>query len=123
MWNSTDKCIKKLPTSSFGDKNNIYSSVIIDTSTGLTNTSSYVILVNHTLPVTITLPASPTDGLVFKLKDVSTTGALTHNITIARNGKLIDRQANDALINTDTGAMELMYNSTLGSWFSLSFIN
>ena len=65
----------------------------------------------------------PYVGIVFKIKDVSTTGAYTNNVTIGRNGKLIDRQSNNASINTDSGAMELIYNSALGSWFSLSFIN
>ena len=123
MYNSSDCLVKQLNFSCFGDKNNNYCMAIVDSSTGLTNSSSYVILVNHTLPVTVDLPASPTNGIVFKIKDVSTTGAYTNNVTIGRNGKLIDRQANNASINTDSGAMELIYNSTFGSWFSLSFIN
>jgi hypothetical protein len=82
-----------------------------------------VILVNHTVPITITLPLTPFDGQALKIKDVSVTGALTNNITIDRNGNSIDRVTDNALINTDGGALELIYDASLTSWFALGFIN
>ena len=111
-------------TTDLGNKTDIglYVKIIVTGSTLLATTgNSYVILVDHIAPVTISLPATPNDGKVFKIKDASTTGALINNITIDRNGIDIDRQASDAVIDTKGGAVELMYDSTLG-WFTLSFI-
>jgi hypothetical protein len=113
--------IKTIASSSFGDRNNFYAKTTVITSTILTTGSTYVILVNHTAPVIITLPAIPLDGQVFRIKDAAYT-ALSLPITIGRNGKNIDRQPYDALINTDAGALELVYDSALG-WFSFSYIN
>jgi len=48
---------------------------------------------------------------------------LTYPITIARNGKLIDGAANDGILNTDGGALELVFNNALASWFVFSFVN
>jgi len=113
--------IKTVAGASLGDKNNIYAKTTVTGSTLLTTGSTYVILVNHSAPATITLPASPIDGQVFRIKDAAYI-ALSVPITIGRNGKNVDRQAADALINTDAGALELVYDATLG-WFSFSFIN
>lgn len=114
--------VTKVSADTLGEDNNIYSKTTYTASQLLTTSSTYVILVNHSIPVTITLPAAPTDGQAFKIKDASSAGALTNNITIARNGKNIDRSASDALINTDGGALELVYDASLG-WFSLAFVN
>ena len=119
--NSSTGEIKSVAGTSLGDKNNIYSKTIITGSTLLTTGSSYVILVNHSSPIILTLPSTPIDGQAFKIKDASTVGALTNNITIASNGKNIDRVLGDALINTTGGAFELFYDVTLG-WFGLAFI-
>jgi hypothetical protein len=123
VWNSGDKLIKTVVGGSLGDKNNIYSKTIVTGNTLLTTGSSYTILVNSSgATVTLTLPALPIDGQAFKIKDVAN-AALTYNIMIARNGNNIDSVANDAIINTDGGAIELMYDITLGSWYILSFVN
>ncbi len=123
VWNSGDKLIKTVVGGSLGDKNNIYSKTIVTGNTLLTTGSTYAILVNSSgSTVTLTLPALPIDGQAFKIKDVAN-DALTYNITIDRNGNNIDSVANDAIINTDGGAIELMYDITLGSWYILSFIN
>jgi hypothetical protein len=123
VWNSVDKKVKQITSSDLGEDNNTYNKTIIITSTTLTNDSLYVILVNHTVPITITLPLTPFDGQALKIKDVSVTGALTNNITIDRNGNSIDRVTDNALINTDGGALELIYDASLTSWFALGFIN
>ena len=114
--------VKKVAASTLGEDNNIYSKTTYTSSQTLTTGSSYVILVNHSVPMTITLPATPLEGQAFKIKDVSSGGALTNNITIGRNGKDMDRTASNALINTDSGALELVYDSALG-WFTLAFVN
>ena len=113
--------IKIVNGASLGDKNNIYAKTTVTGSTILTTGSTYVILVNHSAPAIITLPATPIDGQVFRIKDAAYL-ALSNPITVGRNGKNIDRQPYDALINTDAGALELVYDSTLG-WFSFSFVN
>lgn len=120
---ASDGTVKTVAGTALGDKNNIYSKTVVSTSTLLATGDTYVILVNHTTPITLTLPATPIDGEAFKIKDASTTGALTNNITIARNGNNIDRGANDAAINTDGGALELVYDASLTSWFTLAFVN
>ena len=113
--------VKQIDPANLGEDNNDYSKLIVTGSTTLDAESPYVILVNHTAPVTITLPATPFDGQAFKIKDAAN-DALSNNITIARNGNTIDKQTLDATINTDSGALELLYDSSLG-WFSLAFIN
>ena len=121
VWNSTDKNIKTVSGAALGDKNNVYSHSAVTTSVLLTTGSSYVILVNNSAPVTITLPATPLNGQVFKIKNVSGT-AVTNIITVAGNTHNIDGSAS-GLINTDYGALELMYDITLTAWYTLAFIN
>lgn len=115
--------MKQVSSSNLGDSNSIYSKLIVASSTTLFDNDEYVILVNHSAPVTISLPSKPSDGRAFKIKDVSSSGALSFNITISGNGALIDNQPSDALINTDAGAIELVYDNSLTSWYSLAFIN
>ena len=106
--------IQVVAGSVLGDHNNIYSYTAVTGTVTLTTGSSYVIMV--TAPATVTLPNPAQDGQVFKIKDVAGT-ALTTNISIVGT---IDGAAN-ALINTNYGALELMY--TGGAWYSLAFIN
>ena len=122
VWNSTDKALKTVAGSSLGDKNNIYATTVVTgASITLTPSSSYLILVNYVNPSTITLPVSPTDGQAFKIKDARG-NALSNNITVDGGANLIDGSAT-ALINTDFGALELVYNQSLDGWFSLAFVN
>ena len=121
VWNSVDKNIKTVSGAALGDKNNIYSHSAVTTSVLLTTGSSYVILVNNSAPVTITLPATPLNGQTFKIKNISGS-AVTNIITVAGNTHNIDGSPT-GLINTDYGALELMYDTTLTAWYSLAFIN
>jgi hypothetical protein len=119
VWNSTDKRVKCVSGTLLGDKNNIYAYSAVTTSVVLNTGSSYVILANPAAPIVLTLPATPKNGLAYKIKDISGT-ALTNLITICGNGKNIDGSAT-GMINTSYGALELLYNGT--AWFSLAFIN
>jgi len=123
VWNSTDRKVKQVSAANLGEDNNIYDMTIVTSDVTLTTGSTYVQLVNSpTSGVTVTLPANPLNGQVFRIKDAAS-AALDYNITIARNGKLIDNGTNDGILNTDGGAHEVVYNNTLGSWFVFSFIN
>lgn len=115
--------VKKTAASTLGEDNNIYEMTIVTTDVTLTTGSTYIQLVNSpTSGVTITLPANPINGQVFRIKDAAG-AALTYNVIIGRNGKLIDGNANDGILNTDSGALEVVYNAALGSWFVFSFVN
>jgi hypothetical protein len=123
VWNSDDYELKIVDSNLFGENNNIYTMSVVTGDTILTTGSTYVQLINSpTTGVTITLPPTPINGLAFKLKDVGN-AAFTYNITISRNGNLINGTANDANINTNSGGLELAYNVELGSWFIISFVN
>ena len=104
--------------SSLGEDNNIYS---VTGVTGNVTLSSdfYVILVDSSGgALTVTLPSSPTTNQAYKIKDKG--NALTNNITIDGNGNNLDGSST-ALINTDYGALELLFDDS--EWFSLAFIN
>jgi len=95
---------------------------VVAASTGLTTTSPYAILVNSpAAAVILTLPATPFDGQAFRIKDVSGQ-ALTYNITIDGGAYDIDN-AGTATINTDYGALELLFKTGLNKWFVMSFVN
>jgi hypothetical protein len=103
-----------------GGTNNQYVRQFVTGATTL-GSSDFVTLVSTTGgTVTVTLPASPVAGQVYYIKD--TGNALTNNITIAGNGNNIDGAAT-ATINTDFGAVQLVYDDFLGEWFVLSFNN
>jgi uncharacterized delta-60 repeat protein len=88
-------------------------SISANTLLALTN---YLILIDtSTSGLTITLPASPTDGKVFKIKDKSG-NALTNNITINGNSYNIDGSST-ALINTNYGHVELTFSVADNQWF------
>ena len=121
VWNASDKMLKVVGGSSLGDKNNIYSQTIITGATLLTTGSTYLILVNNTGTTTVTLPATPINGQAIKIKDVSGNACLK-NITISGNGKNIETSST-ALIDTNNGAVEIVFDTLLNKWFGLSAIN
>jgi hypothetical protein len=121
-WNFTDKYVNAISSSIYN--NNNYS--LTGITTGITNItlttgSSYVILINHVTGFTATLPLQPHNGEAFKFKDISG-NAFTYNITINGNGKNIDGLSS-TLINTNYGAIEIVYYANTDSWYSLGFVN
>jgi hypothetical protein len=112
--------IRQVSPTNLGEDNNNYDITIINANTTLDETN-YVILVNSdTLEITITLPATPIDGQAYKIKDY-TGNALDNNIIINGNGNPIDDGG--ATINTDYGALEIVYSQTLDKWYVMSFVN
>ncbi len=106
--------VRTVAGSELGEDNNRYSIDVI-TVNGTLPTTGYTILVSGA--TSVTLP-SPVDGMAFKIKD-AIGSALASPITIVGT---IDGDSN-ALINTDYGALELVYSSTIAEWLSLAFIN
>jgi hypothetical protein len=89
-------------------------------STTLTN-NDYLLLVDTTSLITATLPASPVDGQIYKIKDYNG-NAFTNNITVSGNGKTIDG-ASSAFINSDRGGLELVFSTTTNGWNITAFIS
>ena len=111
--------IKKVAGDTLGEDNNIYSKTIVTGATTGTTASTYVQLISGA--TTFTLPASPQDGQAFKIKDACG-NALAAPITIDASSGLTIDGSQCALINTDYGALELVYGAT-NEWFSLAFVN
>lgn len=77
--------------------------------------TAYCVDTQTTGAVTMTLPASPTDGDQIRFIDCK--GYFqTVNMTVARNGKLIMGSATDMTVSTINAAATLTYSSTLGDW-------
>jgi len=103
----------------FKDKNRYEVTGVSNSTINLTG-GEYVVLVDTSVTgVTVNLPSSPTTGTAFKIKDDSG-DALTNNITIdPAGGGTIDGDT-EAIINTDYGAIEIVYTGT--AWRILSFV-
>ena len=114
------KQVAQASLGSQGEDDNLLNITGVTTYTADGN--NYVLLVDtSSAGQTITLPASPLNGLSYKIKDKSG-NASVNNVTIDGNGSNIDGAAN-ASINTNFGAFELVYSSDDTAWFTLSFVN
>jgi len=121
VWNSGDKEVKTVSGAALGDKNNVYAKTVVTVNTTGTTASTYVQLISGA--TSFTLPSAPIAGQAFKFKDAIGTALATPVVINAGVGKTIDGPGNQcALINTDYGALELVYGAT-NKWFSLAFIN
>lgn len=69
--------------------------------------------------VTITLPERPIDGQRVAIVDASET-ADTANISVARNGWLINGAASNYTISTEAANVTLMFRADLGDWIVLA---
>lgn len=99
---------------------NVYNQKVIITGNYTATTSNYVIFCNTTgSSFTITLPASPVDGQVYKIKDVG--NAFSYNITVSGNGNTIDGSST-FIINTQRGGVEIVYDQTLDEWMVMNFV-
>jgi len=116
---SSGNMTKTVPVSGI-NANNIYSFITVANNVTLTE-ENYVILVDTTGSVTITLPSSPSAGLAYKIKDVCGC-ALVHPITICAPSPHTIDGSSTAMINTDYGSLNIMADSN-GNWFVLGFVN
>jgi len=100
---------------------NIYTQKVTISANYTATTSNFVIFCNTTgSSFTITLPASPVDGQVYKIKDVG--NAITNNITISGNGNTIDGSST-FIINTQRGGVEICYDQTLDEWMVMNLVS
>jgi hypothetical protein len=76
-------------------------------------------LICTTTGITITLPEYPVDGQRVEIVDAAET-ADTSNITVSRNGMLINGAASNYTISTEGGATKLMFRADLGDWKVMS---
>jgi hypothetical protein len=113
--------IKSIDASLLGEDNNRYEITGVSNSVVNLYGNEYVVLIDANAgAVTVNLPTGATIGTAVKLKDKG--DALTNIITIdAGSGKFIDG-SQCATINTNYGALELVYGET-NNWYSLAFIN
>lgn len=65
--------------------------------------------------VTATLPASPSLGDSIRFLDVAKTFD-TNSFTVARNGKLIQGDAEDLVVTTESAAFELIFSGDTFGW-------
>ena len=113
--------VKQIAASTLGEDNNRYEVTGVSNSTINLTGGEYVVFVDPTAAaVTVNLPAAPTNGMAFKIKD-SAGQALTHNITIDPASTETIDGALTAVINTDYGALEIVYSGI--EWMILSFVN
>lgn len=64
---------------------------------------------------TVTLPADPSIGDRIDIYDAQSTFA-TNNLTVARNGQLIDGSASNLVANLDNAHMSLIFNGGAQGW-------
>jgi hypothetical protein len=117
----TDNLFTGSTSGSTSGVQNIYSNKKIVTVSTLLLTTDFVVFVNGNTPLTITLPLSPIDGEVLKIKDVSGNASI-NNVTINGNGKNIDN-GSTTIINTDRGGIEICFDSILNYWSIMNFIS
>ena len=67
------------------------------------------------IPFTITLPASPTQGMFVKIADGGGTFA-TNNLTVARNGSNILGSATDLVLDVNNDSVYLVYYGGTRGW-------
>ena len=67
----------------------------------------------------LTLPASPTAGNIVSVKDYATTFAL-NNLTVDRNGSLIDGVAINLILNVDGQSCTLLYVDGVKGWMVIN---
>lgn len=91
-----------------------YSYSVVNTSFTAVADNSY--FVNTSAGgVTATLPASPNIGDSIRFFDVAKTFD-TNNLTIARNGELIQGDAANMTVNSESAAFELVYSNSTFGW-------
>jgi len=93
--------------------NSYISPVSISSNTNLLTKKRY--FVTSASALTLTLPASPTLNDEIQILDASG-NASTYNITVARNGQLINGNAGNLIIDNNGGWYTLLYTGSTYGW-------
>lgn len=88
---------------------------VVKTALGVTASAFDVILVDTTAAVTITLPLSASQGDEVYVCDV-TANANVQNITVDRNGHLINGVAEDLVMDIAFSSVKLIYDNASNGW-------
>jgi len=100
-WETVESAFVPMPSSS------------INTNTTLSAFNKY--FVNTSAARTLTLPASPSTGDEIYIYDASGTAG-TYNITVNRNGNLINGTAGNLIIDVDGAGASLTYTGSTYGW-------
>lgn len=92
-----------------------YFSTSVTTATYTVLVTDFILFVNRAGTVAVTLPASPTTGDTYRVKDISGAAA-TNNITVTPSAGNIDGAAN-FVISANYAAFDFIYNGTEWSVF------
>ena len=88
----------------------------MDVSTSVVAVTNSTLWVDTTSgPITVTLPASPIQGDTIRIFDVAKTFD-TNNLTVARNGNLIQGDADNLTVATEGAAFDLIFYSVARGW-------
>lgn len=94
--------------------------VTADNNISTANQNMLLVVDTSSGAITITLPESPIDKQSVKVKDGG--NAYTNPITIDGNGKQIEGDST-AIVETNYGALEVMFIEVLDKWVVTSFVN
>jgi len=96
--------------------------LVVSSNTNVVNGKGYIVDTSIG-SITITLPASPVVGDAIGIKDLSNNFG-TNNLTINRNGKLIDGVASNRVISVNGYGNALIYSGEDNGWlFSVDNLN
>jgi len=94
--------------------------LIVSGNTSISNTGNFLVICNTgSNALNIDLPASPLNKQAVRFKDSG--NGLAHNVTVNGNGKLIEGDS-FAVINSNYGAFEVMFISSINKWLVSSFV-
>ncbi len=112
--NSDNKLASQKATKTYMDARKGITWVAITGDTNAAAKSGYLCDTNAD-PITLTLPASPSDGDPIYWMDAARSFA-TNNLTIARNGKTIGNVAENMVVNTNGASGGLVYYAADNNW-------
>jgi hypothetical protein len=102
--------------SGFGRSGSVNWDTTPKTTTPITSVSGNGYFINTTsIAITVNLPSTPTAGDIVAIADYANTSA-TNNITVGRNGSLIDGSAIDGKISTNGQVYTLVYVDATEGW-------
>lgn len=97
--------------------------VVVTGNSSINSTTNMLVLCDSTVaPISIDLPASPANLQSVRFKDAGG-HASSNNIVVNGNGKAIENPSEfDATINSNYGAFEVIFVSSLNKWSVISFV-